>query len=274
MTDLRHRLRRPSLPAACAALLVVLVTVSSPCLLVAAEGKSQNPPRSKSATDKRSESQSLDDALLKDLDNELLEGAGALRDRPKPKPQSPNPAASDKDADVPPPPAEAAGEDIGMPSEDADPLARIGHKMRSLEGLIPRPADQERAEQLQKGIVEDLRKLIEEAQRRSAQQSAAQKSKRDQQTAKRQNVKQPGQQRSAGKASNKPAADSTDRLGKAEAARPDPEMLKGLMKDAWGRLPEHAREQMLQNSPERFLPQYELLIERYYKRLAEQQSAK
>ena len=43
------------------------------------------------------------------------------------------------------------------------------------------------------------------------------------------------------------------------------------MKDAWGHLPQHAREQMLQNSPERFLPQYELLIEQYYKRLAEEQ---
>ena len=63
---------------------------------------------------------------------------------------------------------------------------------------------------------------------------------------------------SPGKDSNKPAQDSTDRLGKAEDGRPDPELIKGMMKDTWGHLPPQAREQMLQNSPERFLPQYEL----------------
>ena len=46
------------------------------------------------------------------------------------------------------------------------------------------------------------------------------------------------------------------------------------MKDSWGHLPAKTREQMLQNSPERFLPQYELMIEKYYKRLAEEQSSK
>jgi hypothetical protein len=46
------------------------------------------------------------------------------------------------------------------------------------------------------------------------------------------------------------------------------------MKDTWGHLPARAREQMLQNPPERFLPQYELMIERYYKRLAEQQTGR
>ena len=63
-------------------------------------------------------------------------------------------------------------------------------------------------------------------------------------------------------------------MGKAEDARPDPELVKGMMKDTWGHLPAQAREEMLQNSPERFLPQYELLIERYYKRLAEEQTSK
>ena len=42
-----------------------------------------------------------------------------------------------------------------------------------------------------------------------------------------------------------------------------------LMKDVWGQLPVHDREQMRQDAPEQFLPKYELLIEKYYKRLAE-----
>ncbi len=47
-----------------------------------------------------------------------------------------------------------------------------------------------------------------------------------------------------------------------------------MLKEAWGQLPPHAREQMLQSPPEQFLPKYELLIEKYYKRLADQQQAK
>ena len=43
------------------------------------------------------------------------------------------------------------------------------------------------------------------------------------------------------------------------------------MKDVWGQLPAREREQMLQSPPEQFLPKYELLLEKYYKRLAEEQ---
>jgi hypothetical protein len=43
-----------------------------------------------------------------------------------------------------------------------------------------------------------------------------------------------------------------------------------LLKDFWGHLPPHAREQMLQSHSDEFLPQYELEIEQYYKRLSEE----
>ena len=43
------------------------------------------------------------------------------------------------------------------------------------------------------------------------------------------------------------------------------------MKDVWGQLPAREREQMLQSPPEQFLPKYELLLEKYYKRLADEQ---
>jgi len=39
----------------------------------------------------------------------------------------------------------------------------------------------------------------------------------------------------------------------------------------WGQLPAKAREQMMQSPPEKFLPKYELLTEKYFKRLAEEQ---
>jgi hypothetical protein len=213
--------------------------------------------------------QSVDDALLDDLDNELLEGAGDLKKPDKAKPTA-NPADER-------PPIDAAidGEDVGMPSPEEDPLGFISQEMRQVEQLISEQPKRAHAEELQRRIVEDLAQLIEQAEKQQQQQqSSSSQSQSQQQTAKRQSPKQSQQQgkASAGKNSSQPASDSTDRLGQAEQVRPDPELLRGLMKDAWGHLPERDREQMQQMAPERFLPQYELLIERYYRRLAEERS--
>lgn len=256
---------------------IVCVALCATCWLVPSLSRSALADETRSSGDEPAESKkgppassNLDDALLDDLNSDLLEGAGDLKDRPRKKPAEPA-GASDKLSDQPP----IDGEDIGMAGED-DPLAYIGQEMQELESIITQTAKRIRTEQLQQRVIEDLSKLIEQAQQQ--QQAAQQSSQKDkkQQTGKRQTVKQskPSSAGSPGKDSNKPARDSTDRMGKAEEARPDPELVKAMMKDTWGHLPQRAREEMLQNSPERFLPQYELLIERYYKRLAEEQNSK
>src|SRR6476646_6596625 len=77
-----------------------------------------------------SKSASSDDALLKDLDNELLEGAGDLSG-----------AKSKKSGDKKPKSSGSIEEDAaGMPEVDHDPLTSIGERMRSLESLIPEHA--------------------------------------------------------------------------------------------------------------------------------------
>ncbi len=215
---------------------------------------------------------SVDDALLEDLDNDLLEGVGDLKKKP-PKPAD-EPSGSEPPADVPDQ-SLIDGEDVGMPSADDDPLGYISQQMRLVEQLIPERAKHAHAEAVQQRIVDDLSRLIR-AGRAAAQPAAKvvraeQRAAANRQAATGQQPKSPGQS-SSGKDSNKPASDSSNRLGKADAARPDPELFRGLMKDAWGTCPSAEREQMLQISPERFLPQYELLIERYYRRLAEERS--
>src|SRR5215213_8208720 len=84
---------------------------------------------------------SLDEQLLNDLDNELLEG---LDDLPQPKKskQSTEPEGA---------PKEAAGEDLGKPSED-DPLARVAHQMRQAERLIPAPEETPKTTKTQRQI--------------------------------------------------------------------------------------------------------------------------
>ncbi len=49
----------------------------------------------------------------------------------------------------------------------------------------------------------------------------------------------------------------------------DMDRMRELIKGLWGELPAHQREQMLQLPIEEFLPKYELLIEKYFRRLSE-----
>ncbi len=235
-------------------------------------------PLSSIAQPPKDAGQSIDDALLEDLDNELLEGVGDLKKpaREKPAADKPLDGKPADDAGDPRPPLDAAidGEDVGMPSADRDPLGYISQEMRQVERLIAEQEKRPHAEELQRRIVDDLARLIDQAEKQRQQQSSSSQNQNQQQTAKRQSPKQSQQQsqKGPGKDSSQPASDSTDRLGRAEQVRPDPELLRGLMKDAWGHLPERDREQMKQMAPERFLPQYELMIERYYRRLAEERS--
>jgi len=228
-------------------------------LAFAADPPSDPPPKS------------VDDALLEDLDNELLDGVGDLPQGKKPEPakrRTPKPDGEPDETRVP------DGEE--GPDPNKDPLGYISQEMRDAEQLIPERQKQSHAQALQQRIVENLTRLIEQAEQQQAQQQqSSQQNKDQQQTAKRQSVKQPQQQAgksSSGKDSQSPAQGSSTRVGTAEQVRPDPELLRGLMKDAWGHLPEREREQMRQMAPEKFLPQYELLIERYYRRLAEERS--
>jgi hypothetical protein len=242
----------------------------------------QAPSKSPSS---KSQAPSADDALLQDLDNELLDGLGEVEKKPAAKR---NPPAAKSTENKPPgqnQPGEPAdrpldrpldqpvdGEDAGQPSAEQDPLGYISQQMRDVESLIPEPGKHAHAEDLQRRIVDDLARLIEQAQKQQQSQSKQQGSQQKQQSAQRQSVQQPkpAAQTTPGGNADQPAGDSADQLRQQATARPDPELFKGLLKDVWGQLPEREREQMLQTSREKFLPRYELLIERYYKRLAEQ----
>jgi hypothetical protein len=219
------------------------------------------------AEDKPAQSSpSLDDELLKDLDNELLEGAGSAKD--KPMPAKGKDGAAKESAE----PGAAEAIDDTMPAEDDDPLVRVSENMRTAEELIPQTTRKAHAQALQDRVIDDLSRLIEQAESQQSQQKSKGGKSKQQQTKERQQVKQAQQSKgNSGKDSNKPAEDSTNRLSNAQAARPDPEAFRALLKDTWGHLPARDREQVLQNSPDKFLPQYELMIERYYKRLAEGQ---
>ena len=202
----------------------------------------------------------LDDELMESLDSELLEGLETV------------PANE--------PAAEEAGDDASAPAtsgSDEDAFTRISKRMREAERLIPQARAKTAAKKLQQEIVSDLDQLITELEKQcqKCQGEASSGGKHSQQKAQRQSQKQPGQQKPGdGEHDSKnPASDATEKLGKDEVRKADMEQMKGLLKDLWGQLPAKAREQMLQSSPEQFLPKYELLIEDYYRKLAEKQQA-
>jgi hypothetical protein len=252
------------------AVLAVAICASRPGVASEPQSPAREKEPAAAAPVKKPDRPALEDALLKDFDNELLEGAGDLKRRPKT-----NPPGDDLLDEKKTPKPSDAGEDISAAARDDDPLVRISEAMRSVESLLSKPAQRESPEPIQRQILSDLAKLIEQAEKQcAAQQPSSGKGAKSQQVTKRQSAKQSKPSAGMGKPSTKPAQDSTDRLRQTEAARVDPAAVKGMLKDSWGNLPPKAREQLLQNSPEQFLPQYELMIERYYKRLAEEQNPK
>lgn len=224
---------------------------------------------------------SLDKELLKQLgDDPLAEDLIPARPAEKPADKGADKGAKKK-GDAPKPGRDEGldqqlldglmeGEDLG---ESEDPLMRIGRQMRQAGGLIGQTKSGGPTQELQKRIVTDLEKLIQQARQQQQQQSS---SSSQQKTARREQVKQSQPSSSPGNrdASNEPAKDSTEKLGKSDVRKPDMGQMNDLIKDIWGQLPERQREQMMQSSMDQFLPKYELLIEEYFKALVERQKEK
>lgn len=205
------------------------------------------------------------DSSQTDLDAQLLEDLGGdLFD------ESPDEGATELDKDL----REFHGEDIGQSSPADDPhlpLERIGMQMRSAQRLLAERDGFGRATRLQDQILQDLDELIKQAQR---QRKHSQKPGKSSPGSQRSDAKpQGGQQGQAAAEGQQPAADSTDNLreGTSETGSPaDRQATRTeLLKNLWGHLPERVRQQMLQSADDEFLPKYELEIEQYFRRLAE-----
>ena len=115
------------------------------------------------------------------------------------------------------------------------------------------------------------------------QQQSSSQSKKDQQSS-RSSVKPQGKQAQQ-KQSQKPGgsgdqeskqpkeSDESLRKNEQKTVKLDPAAQDELLKRVWGLLPEKDREQMRQAAGDEFLPEYESLIIRYFRRLAEEESS-
>ncbi len=198
---------------------------------------------------------SLDQQLLDDLGSDLLDG---LDDIPTIPPKTG--AKDESTKDVQNLDQLGEGEDIQL-GDEADPLTRIGQKMRTVEELISQQKTSSKTKRLQQEILDDLAVLIELQKKQCAKCKAAGKSKPK--------SGQPTQGNSAAGDPTRPL-ESTERVGQEKVKPEDILSLDRFVKEKWGELPDRYIQQMESAGIERFLQKYDKEIREYYKRLAEE----
>lgn len=182
------------------------------------------------------------------LDEQLLEDLA-----PPANPQTTRPAEP------------SAGEDLGQAGQTT-PLALALEHMRAAHGQLVAD-DPSTAAQRQRQALEQLALAMAQAQRSSQSNSQRQ-------------ARSSTPEEAGGGEDQQPegAAAGADPMGESSGARGSGTSTAAggapaMRERNWGHLPERVRQQLQSAAIERFLPQYEELIEEYYRRLAEQPEA-
>lgn len=223
----------------------------------------------------------LGDDLLDDLTGDLFEGLETeVQKGLKQKEAAPKPKPPEKPAEPDAPnPLDLPGEDIG---QESNPILDIGRLMRHVEKRLAAQDAGAQTQAQQQQILDELARLIEQAQQPSqpdhASNQTPQMANRDQQDQQSQEQdsgsSKPQEQQGDGQtAGRRPAGqplDSEEGVRESDIKQADPQTRSELIKNAWGHLPPHLREAMLNVPTGEYLPQYAPLIELYFKRLAEQ----
>lgn len=205
---------------------------------------------------------SLDDQLLDDLgadplddlDRELF-GPGDAAGKPGAPP-----------GEGPEDPGTRLRRELGVAAvaEDADPLLDVARRMRDVEGRIARNDSGLTTQGLQRQIIDDLDRLIEQARK------SCQGSKSGTKPSNGPSFGQPKQGEGGTKPSEKPAP-AGNRKTAGQSHKPDTQQMREMVQKLWEvALPPQQSEQLLQQSPfDEFLPKYDALIEQYFRRLSE-----
>ncbi|MCX7426379.1 MAG: hypothetical protein NTW96_12245 [Planctomycetia bacterium] len=207
----------------------------------------------------------LDEALLEDLGGDPIKGL----DRESSKAQPDKPQTTERPKTL----------ESASTADDGNPAVGIARRMRDVESRIARADCGNQTQQTQRQILADLDELIKQA-RKSCGQCKPGDKKSCTGVQQRKPVAQPCNKpgEGQGKPGEKPSGSNKGQIGRADPKTPDTrradvEQTKTLMKQLWGELPQRDREQMLQLPVEEFLPEYELLIEDYFRRLSEEKGA-
>jgi len=231
------------------------VTAASPAAAKGTGAGSAKPPQSASP--------SIDDQLLRDLPLDL------------PKPGSPNVKPTDKPA------ADAQGKPVGaqdpakpttVPSTDEGEdiqlvgpdefLRDIRRRMKQVEQRL-RDRDLSRSTQAeQEKIAAELASFIRQLQRQQSQGKGPKSKQGGSGVAS-------DQTGGAQQATKGAAVESAERNTDSTRTGDGPASLEASLPGVWGNLSPQLRQQIQSLTSDKFLPQYERLIQQYYRRLAE-----
>jgi hypothetical protein len=159
--------------------------------------------------------------------------------------------------------APVTGEDLELgPQKSA--LARLRDKLKRASNLLAEKRTDNAVIDLQFEIETDLQDLLRQTGGSSSQASgnAVQQSTGESN----------GDNRPDTTHANNAEKNGSSSKNGATAVNRNP--LKSLVRDSWGNLPERARQELQSVSGEDFLPKYQRMIERYYRRLADEASRK
>jgi hypothetical protein len=147
-------------------------------------------------------------------------------------------------------------------AEDDNLLLKVARSMRQIEGRIAQNDSGLTTRAQQQQIIDDLDRLIEQARKQCQGSKPSQKSSSN----------QPKKGSPGKKPGAKPGVAPMVKTGNGESRQADRQRTQTLMQQLWDvALPPQQRKQLLQSPFDEFLPKYELLIEQYFRRLAEEE---
>lgn len=160
--------------------------------------------------------------------------------------------------------APVSGEDLELgPKKTA--LMRLRDKLQKASMLLAEKRTDADVRDLQQEIDADLEALLKQS-RGSAGKSGGVGSKS---TTQSENASETSEVSEPGK-TNAPGTPNSQSSKTTGSESPTRNPLKSLIRDTWGHLPPRAREELQSVSGEDFLPKYHRMIERYYRRLADE----
>jgi hypothetical protein len=157
------------------------------------------------------------------------------------------------------------GEDLGAPSGPL-PLVRARQNMQQAGAILAQAGDVNDAQAAQQRVIAQLDELINGL----CKQCQGGGSKPGQKPSQANKPAQPKPGAAKPGFSAIAPRDSVDEPKQPGERQLNPADREALVKQLWGHLPEREREQMLQSLSGEFLPKYELELEKYYRRLAEE----
>lgn len=160
--------------------------------------------------------------------------------------------------------------DSALPKQakQGNPLIHIGQHMEAVKKRLAESHSGQATQKMQSQIVEDLDNLLSKLESSEQQGSSMQR----QPPEPSQKPEKP--QNSTSRKTPSQTSQSAKQAGQTAAAeRIQRNSSRALLKAIWGHLPDRLREQLEQRADLVFLPQYELLIERYFEALLDKNTS-